>query len=81
MKAFRCDRCREYYIPYAGVGKNGVDRASGEQLYNYNFNAIRLIKSGSDSMKGDNYDLCPKCAEELINWVKRRERTNENNRS
>ena len=80
MEAFRCDRCREYYMPYDGFGKNGVDRTTREQLYSHNFNAIRLVKSGSDSVKGDNYDLCPKCAEEFINWFERM-RTNEINRS
>lgn len=70
MKAFRCDRCREYYMPYDGVGKNGVNRVTGEQSYKYIFDSILLDKRDSDIRSNEGYDLCPKCAEEFIKWFK-----------
>jgi len=63
MLAKKCDRCGRLYEHY-----EGSERFKG----NREANGLTLVDRYSDSFQrsSDTFDLCPKCMQELLNWLK-----------
>lgn len=56
MRAFKCDRCKKYFDWYddMGMGTNKIFR----------------VAKGVNPSTAEYLDLCPKCNDELQNWVR-----------
>lgn len=69
MVAYRCDRCKEYYIPYEGLniwGTTGdmVDAMAFSKRLNSH------LTGGIEFSDRKRYDLCPNCMEKIIIFMK-----------
>lgn len=68
MVAFRCDRCKEYYIPYEGLNERDVTGGDSNcAAFSKRFDS--LILSGIKLSERKQYDLCPNCMEKLIKFM------------
>ena len=80
----RCDRCgaeivfeKETMISMVKDAFNGLVKAiSGEDTVDYFINTVNY-----DNGRLDRLDLCPKCHDELVSWLKSGGDSNENNES
>lgn len=62
--AKKCDRCKEYYDDYRGVGFS-----EGQAGYN------RMVLVPANDYNGDRrFDLCPDCMKALISFIKQGEK-------
>lgn len=64
MNAKKCDRCKQYYMPYAGVSKNW-----------YSNNLIFGEESSLTYEYVDNkrFELCPNCMDEIVRFIRKYE--------
>jgi len=75
-RAYKCDRCGQYYDYYADAKDTKPDEFAGKKIH---INSISAnFKSRIDSYNDVTVEICPSCKESFLKWWNRWQEENYN---